>query len=142
MVVLMIMGITLAVVATTFNRYLDRSSAKRAAEVFGQDLTAARNMAARSRQTVVVDFDEGNRSYLVRVMDGDTILYRFFDNDSDITLGSMNLQLTGDSVAFDSQGFADLSGASGSLGWALFVAGSTTYAVRFNSMGSSRIDEQ
>lgn len=142
MVVLSILGITLVVVATTFSRYLDRSSAKRSAEIFGQDLTAARNMATRSRQTVVMDFNEGTRSYLVRVEAGDTILYRFFNDDSDITLSSLDLQLVGDSVAFDSRGFADLSGATGSLGWALFVARGTTYAVRFNSMGSSRIAEQ
>ena len=135
------MGITLAVVATTFNRYVDRSSAKRAAEIFGQDLTVARNTAARSRQTVVMDFDEGNLSYIVRVEEGDTLLYRFFDADSDITLASLDLQITGDTVAFNSRGIADLSGAVGTLGTAVFTAGSTTYAVSFNSMGSSRVHE-
>ena len=137
--VLVIMGITLAVVATTFNRYVDRSSAKRAAEIFGQDLTVARNTAARSRQTVVMDFDEGNLSYIVRVEEGDTLLYRFFDADSDITLASLDLQITGDTVAFNSRGIADLSGAVGTLGTAVFTAGNTTYAVSFNSMGSSRV---
>ncbi len=139
LVVLVIMGITLAVVATTFNRYLDRSSAKRAAEIFGQDLTVARNAASRSRQTVVIDFDEGNLSYIVRVEEGDALLYRFFDADSDITLASLDLQMIGDTVAFNSQGIADLSGAVGTLGKAVFTAGNTTYAVSFNSMGSSRV---
>ena len=139
LVVLVIMGITLGAVAMTFNLYLDRSSAKRAAEIFGQDLTVARNAAARSRQTVVMDFDEGSLSYVVRVEEGDTLLYRFFDADSDITLSSLDLQITGDTVAFNSRGVADLSGAVGTLGKAVFTAGNTTYAVSFNSMGSSRV---
>jgi len=141
LVVLVVMGITTAVVAVTFNQYLDRSSAKRAAEIFRQDLTAARNAAARSRQSVVMDFDEVNQSYLIRVEAGDTITYRFFDEDADISLSSMNLQMAGDTVAFDGRGIADLSGATGTLGKAIFTAGSTTYAVSFNSMGSSRVHE-
>ena len=142
MAVLVIVGITLAVVATTFNRYLERSSAKRSAEIFGQDLTVARNSATRSRQTVVMDFDEGGRSYVVRVAGGDTILHRFFNDASDITVSSMDLQLPGDTVAFNSLGIANLSGAPGTLGKALFISGNTTYAVWFNSMGSSRINVQ
>lgn len=139
LVVLVIMSITLATVAVTYNSYLDRSSAKRAAEVFAQDLTVARNSASRSRQTVVVDFDEGSLSYVVRVQDGDTILYRFFDPDAELALSSIDLEIMGDTVAFNSQGIADLSGAAGSLGRAVFTAGNTTYAVSFNSMGSSRV---
>jgi type II secretory pathway pseudopilin PulG len=142
MVVLMIMAITLTAVATTFLYYFDRSSAKRAAEVFAQDLTGARSMAARSRQAVVMDFDEENRSYLVRVEAGDTILRRFFDGSADHTVELMDLDLDGDSLAFNSQGIADLSGSKDALGWATFNSGSYTYAVRFNSMGSSRISEQ
>lgn len=140
LVVLVILGITLAVVATTFNRYLDRSQARHAAEIFAQDLTAARNTASRSRQRVTVDFDEGNRSYLVRVEAGDTLFHRFFDDGAELTLSSLNLQMTGDSVAFNGQGIADLSGAGGTLGRAVFTSGNTTYAVSFNSMGSSRVN--
>ncbi len=141
LVVLVIVSVTLVVVGSTFNGFLDRSSAKRAAQQFGQDLKAARNSAVRSRQTVVVDFNESSLEYLIRVPAGDTLFYRFFDADSDLTLSAMDLRMTGDSVAFDSRGIADLSGASGSLGRAEFTAGNTTYAVSFNSMGSSRIDE-
>jgi prepilin-type N-terminal cleavage/methylation domain-containing protein len=142
LVVLIIMGITLAVVATTLNRYLDRSAARRAAEIFGQDLMAARGAASRSRQRVVVDFDEGDLSYLVRVESGDTLINRSFGRDSDITLTFLDLELNGDTVAFNGRGVADLRGASGALARAFFTSGNTTYAVSFNSMGSSRIDER
>lgn len=140
LVVLTIVAVTLVVVGSTFNGYLDRSSARRAAEQFGQDLKAARNSAARSRRTVVVDFNETSLEYLIRIPGGDTLYYRFFDGDSDLTLSGLDLQMTGDSVAFDSRGVADLSGASGSLGRAEFTAGNATYAVSFNSMGSSRVN--
>jgi len=141
LVVLVIVAISLTVVAVTFNRYLERSSAKRSAELFGQDLTAARNTAVRSRQTVIVDFDEAGLRYVVRVEAGDTLFDRSFDSDATLSLSGLDLQLRGDTVAFDRHGVADLSGAGGTLGRAIFTAGNTSYAVSFNSMGSSRVRE-
>jgi general secretion pathway protein H len=141
LVVIIIMGISLTVVGFTFNHYLERTSAKRAAEMFRQDLTAARNTALRSRQRVVVDFDEAGLGYVVRVQAGDTLFDRAFDPDATVTLSGMDLQLTGDTVAFDRRGVADLSGAGGPLGRAVFTAGNVSYAVSFNSMGSSRVGE-
>ncbi len=139
LVVLVIAAVTLAIVAVTFNRYLDRTAARRAAELFSQDLSVARGWASRSRQRVVLDFDEGGKSYRIRVQAGDTLVSRSFDGDSEIPLSSLDLQFTGDTVAFDGRGVADLSGAGGPLGRAVFTAGSTTYAVSFNSLGSSRV---
>ena len=140
-VVLVIMGVTLVLVASTFNRFLDRANARRAAEIFDQDLSVARNAAARTRQTVVLDFDESALTYVARTTGGDTLFRRSFDGDSDLRLSAMDLQFSGDTLAFGSRGMADLSGALGALGRAAFTAGNVTYAVFFNSMGSSRIDE-
>lgn len=137
--VLVILGVSLVLVGSTFYRYLERAKAKRAAEIFGQDLTAARNMAARSRQTVVMDFDEVNLNYVVRTSAGDTLFRRSFGDRSDVPLSAMDLEISGDTLAFGSRGIADLSGATGPLGQAVFTAGTVTYAVSFNSMGSSRI---
>lgn len=139
--VLVIMGVSLVLVASTFGNFLSRATAKRAAEIFGQDLTAARNVAARSRQNVVIDFDEVNLTYVVRSAAGDTLFRRIFDEDSDLHLSAIDLQFSGDTLAFGRRGMADLSGAAGTLGRAAFTAGNVTYAVSFNSMGSSRIDE-
>jgi len=141
LVVIMIMAITLTVVGFTFNRYLERTSAKRAAEMFRQDLTAARNTALRSRQRVVLDFDEAGLGYVVRLQAGDTLFDRAFDPDATVSLSGLDLQLSGDTLAFDRRGVADLSSAGGPLGRAIFTAGNTSYAVSFNSMGSSRIGE-
>ena len=140
LIVIIIMAITLTIGGLAFSRYFVRTSARRAAVVFGQDLTVARNTAARSRQVVVVDFDEGNLGYVVRLAAGDTLIFRSFDDDSDVRLSSLDLDFSGDTVAFDPQGVADLSGASGPIGRAQFTAGTMTYVVSFNSIGSSRIE--
>jgi prepilin-type N-terminal cleavage/methylation domain-containing protein len=140
MVVLVIVGITTTVVSGVFYNYLDRSTAKRAAEVFRQDLTVARNAASRSRQPVELVFDEENLGYVIRVEAGDTIVNRVFDRDAEIILDFLDLDLTGDMVAFNDRGVADLSGAKDPLGVAFFRAGDDTYTVSFNSMGSSRLD--
>jgi len=68
-------------------------------------------------------------------------LHRSFDEDAEITLSSLDLEMAGDTLIFDNRGQADLGGAVGSLGRAVFSAGSRTYAVSFNSMGVARIDE-
>jgi len=141
LIVLIIAGVTLALGGLYFGRYLDRSSAKRAAEMFGQDLTVARNTAYRSRQRVVVDFDEAVRKYVIRVERGDTLFSRSFDDDGEIRLSSVDLQMQGDTLAFDAQGIADLGGAGGPLGRAVFQSGAASFRVSFNSMGASRVDE-
>ncbi len=139
LVVLVIAAVTLTLVALTFNRYMEQTSARRAAEIFGQDLVVARSWAARSRQAVVLEFDEPVRRYVIRVEAGDTLRYRSYDGDSEVSLSSLDLQMPGDTVAFNSRGVADLSGAGGPLGRAVFTAGTRSYVVSFNSLGSSRV---
>jgi prepilin-type N-terminal cleavage/methylation domain-containing protein len=138
--VLIVLAVTLTLTGFVFNRYLERTSARRAAELFGQDLKAARNTAIRSRQAVVVDFDETRLSYVVRVEAGDTLFRRRFEADATLSLSGLDLQLSGDSVAFNRRGIADLRGAVGAVGRAVFTAGNSSYAVSFNSMGSSRVE--
>ena len=93
-IVLIIAGLLMALMGLSFGRYMERSSAKRAAEIFGQDLTVARNTASRSRQRVVLDFDEGTLGYVIRVEAGDTLVTRFFDDSSDLRLSSLDLELS------------------------------------------------
>ena len=137
---LLIVAITLAVAARTFDGYLERSSAKRAAEIFSQDLSVTKNAALRSREDVVMEFDEANLEYLVRIGEGDTILHRFFHEGQDPALSFMDLELSGDSLVFDASGVAELGGAPGALARMVFKAGTTSYAVSFNSMGLARVD--
>ena len=106
------------------------------------DLRVARSTAVRGRVPVIVDFDEADKTYLIRVESGDTLIRRRFGREDDIPLDSLNLQLTGDSVVFDARGVGDLSGSASALGKASFAAGVMVYDVFFNVMGASRVDSR
>ncbi len=134
--------ITLALASSVFSGYQSRTAAQRAAQVFAMDLSLARTSAVRGREVVIVDFDEAGGSYVIRLESGDTILRREFGRDDDISLDSLNLQLTGDSVAFDARGVGDLSGSASPLGTASFAAGANVYDVSFTIMGASKVDSR
>jgi prepilin-type N-terminal cleavage/methylation domain-containing protein len=139
-----LVAMTLALVTLTgalavFSGYLGRTTAQRAAQVFARDLVLARSSAVRSREWVVVKFDEAALSYTVSTAAGDEVASRAFGDSSEVKLDSIDLQIVGDSVGFDGKGIADLSGAGGALGFALFAAGGFVYQVSFNGMGASRV---
>jgi prepilin-type N-terminal cleavage/methylation domain-containing protein len=138
--VMVVLAVTFSMATGIFNGYLKRSAAKRAAEVFVQDLKLARDAALRSRQVVVVDFDEANLRYVVRAQSGDTLVHRFFHREAGLVLSSMDLQLQGDTLAFDGRGIATLGQSDAALGRAVFRSGDATFQVSFNSMGASRVD--
>jgi prepilin-type N-terminal cleavage/methylation domain-containing protein len=140
-VVLSIMAIGLTFAGLAFTSYFERVSAERAAQVFSQDLTLARDWAVRSREPVVIRFYESSLWYEVQAQSSATeVARRRFGVNADIDLSGVTLQMTGDSVVFDPRGFADLSGAGGPLGIATFSSGAVSYTVSFNSMGASKID--
>jgi len=141
LVVLTVSAIMMGAVGITLGSYLGRSAARRAAQLFAQDLTQARAFAVRGQESVVVRFFESGRRYeIVSAETGTDFVQRRFSNSDGIDLAEIDLLLDGDSLVFDRRGFADLSGASGSLGRATFRSGAWTYAVSFNSLGASRIE--
>ena len=140
-VVLTITVIMLTFASFVFSGYFERVAAERAAQVFAQDLTLARNWAVRSREPVVIRFYESSLWYEVEAQSTSTeVARRRFGVNADIDLSGLSLDVAGDSLVFDSRGVADLSGAGGPLGTAAFSSGSVTYTVSFNSMGASKID--
>jgi prepilin-type N-terminal cleavage/methylation domain-containing protein len=140
-VVLTITAIMLTFASFVFSGYFERVAAERAAQVFAQDLTLARNWAVRSREPVVIRFYESSLWYEVEAQSTSTeVARRRFGVNADIDLSGLSLEVAGDSLVFDSRGVADLSGAGGALGTAAFSSGSVTYTVSFNSMGASKID--
>ena len=141
LVVLSLSGVVLTIGMISFGGYFQRIAAQRAAQVFAQDLTLARNSATRGRRPVVIRFYETGLWYEVEVQGTATDLaQRRFGVNADIDLSGVTLDFVGDSVVFDSRGIADLSGASGLLGTARFSSGAARYTVSFNSMGASKID--
>jgi len=140
-VVLTITAIMLTFASFVFSGYFERVAAERAAQVFAQDLTLARNWAVRSREPVVIRFYEASLWYEVEAQSTSTeVARRRFGVNADIDLSGLSLEVAGDSLVFDSRGIADLSGAGSSLGTATFSSGAVTYTVSFNSMGASKID--
>lgn len=143
----LVVAMAIIVVITTLAglsavRYVERSTAKGAAQLFAQDLRAARGLAVRSQETVVLHFDEDGRWYRVeRASTSEEILRRRFSGrgtDSELTL--MTLDVTGDSLVFDARGLLKLSGAEAATARASFSSGASTYTVSFNGMGASKID--
>lgn len=140
--VLVITAVILTYSGLTFSGYFQRSSARRAATVFAQDLAAARSYAIRSREPVVVRFFEGGLWYQVETLDTATeVLRRRFGTNADIDLSAITVNTAGDSIVFSARGLASFAPASGVLGLATFSSGAITYTVSFNGMGASKIDQ-
>lgn len=141
-VVLGLASLMLGLGGAAFTGFFQRSSARRAAELFGQDLTAARSYAVRSREPVVIRFYESTLWYEIETQTSAAeIARRRFGGSADIDLSAVSLDMAGDSVVFSPRGIADLSGASGPLGNASFSSGATTYTVSFNGMGAYKIEQ-
>lgn len=142
-IVLVLAAVTLGFAGLTFGDYFRTSSARQAGLVFARDLSLARSTALRSRETVVVRFDESNRWYQVRMQSsGRVIVRRRFGAKADVALSGLDLRMSGDSLVVSPRGIVDLSGIvdSGSLGEARFSSGATAYSVYFNSMGASKVE--
>ena len=139
-IVLLLSAFTIAYAGLTFSGYFQRTSAQRAALVFAQDLKKARADALRSRQAVVIRFDETNLWYEVVEEDSGTqIVKRRFGDNAEIALSAIDLYMRGDSVALNSRGVVSLSNAYGGVGQARFTMGGTRYVVYFNGLGASKV---
>lgn len=141
--VVLTLGAVIAAMGTlAFSGYFQRDTARRAAQVFAQDLVAARGYAVRSQEAVVIRFFESTLWYQVVGQSSTTeITRRRFGGAGEIDLSGLTLDTAGDSLVFDARGMADMSGAGGSLGTATFSSGAVTYTVSFNGMGASTIDQ-
>jgi type IV fimbrial biogenesis protein FimT len=142
LVVVSVGSIVMALGTLAFSGYFQRNSARSAAQVFAQDLIAARSFAVRSQEPVVIRFYESTLWYQVASQSTATeIATRRFGASADIDLSSVTLDIDGDSLVFNVRGMADLAGAGGALGTATFSSGAITYTVSFNGMGASKIDQ-
>lgn len=141
LIVLVIGSLLLSFAVLTFTGYFHRDSARRAAQIFAQDLVAARSFALRSREPVVIRFYESSLWYQVETQGTDTeMARRRFGQNADIDLSGVSLDMDGDSLVFSARGIADMSGASGPLGTATFSSGAASYVVSFNGLGASKVE--
>jgi Tfp pilus assembly protein FimT len=138
-VALVVVVILLAVASVAFTDYNERTSARRAAQVFAGDLTLARSMAVRGRESVTIQFNEGSKWYTVTTSTGRELARRRFGPSGEVNLTAVTLDLTGDSLRFSARGVGNLGAAT--LGNAVFTSGSVDYQVQFNSLGASKVGE-
>lgn len=143
-VVLILVGVGLGFAGLTFSGYFQRSSARRAAQVFAQDLTLARSSAIRAKEPVVIRFYEANRWYAVVAQASETeLVRRRFGVNAEISLSALDSRVQGDTVLFNARGVASYKLVGGAtLGEVRFKAGSTEYSVFFNSLGASKVQER
>ena len=142
-IVLLLAGLTLGFAGLSFSGYFQRSSARRAAQVFARDLSLARSSAVRAKQPFVIRFYESSRWYqVVSQSSGTELVRRRFGVNADVDLSAIDLKFRGDTLLFSARGVVDLSNISGSgtLGEAVFAAGTTSYTVSFNSLGASKVE--
>jgi prepilin-type N-terminal cleavage/methylation domain-containing protein len=140
-IVLVLAGLILSLAGLTFGECFERSSARRAAQVFARDLTLARSSAIRARESVVVCSVESSRWYQVVVQtSGPELVRRRFGVNADMDVSAIDPVFPGDTVVVNSRGMADMSGIRSSLGEARFASGAPEYGVYFNSMGASKVE--
>lgn len=140
--VITITVIMVTLVANSFGRYTRERSAQQAAYLLSRDLRLARATAIGSRRPVSLVVMPATRSYLIRDQEGTVTAWRTFARGSDMMVDSLSLGLPGDSVTFNPQGLATLTGVTGGLAEAVVVSPTREYVIRFNATGSSRIVEQ
>lgn len=141
LVVIAVTGVSLVLMGQVYVRFLDRSTARRSAQLFARDLSLARANSIQIRDDVVIRFFESELYYVVENARGRELARREFGSSDDLPLSALDLSTPGDSIVFDGRGLLETSALGGSLGSATFGARGNTYTVSFNATGASRVQE-
>ena len=141
LVALAVVSVSLVLLSQVYTRFLDRSTARRSAQLFARDLSLARANSIQIRGSVVIRFIESDLYYEVENDRGRELVRRDFGASEDLALSALDLATPGDSIVFDGRGLLDTSALGGTLGTATFGARGVTYTVSFNASGASRVQE-
>lgn len=126
-------------VAISFSAYKDYNEsviARKAADQMAADLALARSHAIKRRTNVSMVLDEGARSYEIRAEDGTVMSRRYFDDDSDLPVSSLEIPGGVDSITFNSRGFV-----SGALLPIRLTRGSRGWEVTMNAVGRTSVSD-
>jgi prepilin-type N-terminal cleavage/methylation domain-containing protein len=99
-----IMSVVGLIANSSFRNFRERTILNRAAQVVAADAAMTRTYAIRNRANVSLVADESNQRYEIRDAAGNVLKTRWFDAESDIRLGSLDILNTGDSLTFNSRG--------------------------------------
>jgi prepilin-type N-terminal cleavage/methylation domain-containing protein len=99
-----IMSVVGLIANTSYRDFRQRTILNRAAQVVAADAALTRTYAIRERGNVSLVADEANQRYEIRDAAGNVLKTRWFDGDSDLPLGSLNVVASGDSLTFNARG--------------------------------------
>lgn len=116
LIVLSIVSLSLLIANNSYATFRESSALNRAARVVAADASLARSYAIRNRTSVALVANEAERSYVIRDASGDVYLNRTFDAASEMALTSLEVNLPGDSIAFNSRGMLALGTATIDVG--------------------------
>ena len=109
LIVLSIVSLAMLMANSSFITFRESSTVNRAARVIAADVSLARSYAIRHRTQVALVANETTQSYVIRDNAGTVYLNRVFDARSEMLIGSLDVALAGDSIAFNERGL--MSGA-------------------------------
>jgi prepilin-type N-terminal cleavage/methylation domain-containing protein len=136
LIALTLIAVAMAISASAFRTYYERTLARRAASVIAADIAVTRSTAIKLGRNVSLVATEDSLSYVIR-SDSGTVLYprRSFDTESELPLTSLDVQLNGDSMTFNPRGIM-VSGGARRIDVAVASRG---MRVEFNVLGRTRI---
>ena len=112
LIVLSIISLAMLMANTSFITFRESSTLNRAARVIAADVSLARSYAIRHRTPVALVADESTQSYIIRDNTGTVYLNRVFDASSEMLIESLNVAVTGDSIAFNERGLMSGAGSA------------------------------
>lgn len=110
--VIVALGVVAAVGYGAFTQYNEATIANRASRVLAGDIALTRAYAVQRRENVSLKADEADRRYVIRTPAGDTFGIGSFTANSDMPLTTLDVEVTGDSLTFDSRGLLVIPPAS------------------------------
>ncbi|TFG65111.1 MAG: prepilin-type N-terminal cleavage/methylation domain-containing protein [Gemmatimonadales bacterium] len=112
LIVLSIISLAMLMANTSFITFRESSTVNRAARVIAADVALARSYAIRHRTSVALVANESTQSYVIRDNAGTVYLNRAFDARSEMLIGSLDVAVAGDSIAFNERGFMSGAGSA------------------------------
>ena len=112
LIVLSIVSLAMLMANSSYITFRESSTLNRAARVIAADVALTRSYAIRHRTQVALVANESTQSYVIRNAAGTVYLNRAFDASSDMLIGTLDVAVAGDSIAFNERGFMSGAGSA------------------------------
>lgn len=99
-----------------FRQYAEATSARKAAVQVASDVGLTRSFAIQRREAISLVVNESALTYVVRDTAGTVLMRRDFGIGMDVTINSLRVNTTGDSLTFNSRGLLSQGTAQVNIG--------------------------